>query len=99
MGRSDRGPRRRGRPRRLRSGTGGLAELRGDRGETLNGGAKEGTLPIDRATFRLGEYGRVTRSDGTEQWWVRLSRGMWIALSHQRVMDNGDGTITLLYLK
>jgi hypothetical protein len=38
-------------------------------------------------------------ADGTERWWVRSSRGNWIALSHQRVMDNGDGTITLLYLK
>ena len=76
-----------------------MRSARGERGETPSGGAKEATLPIDRATFQPGEYGRVIRSDGTEQWWVRSSRDVWVALSHQRVMDNGDGTITLLYLK
>jgi len=29
---------------------------------------------------------------------VRSSNGDWIALSHQRVVENDDGTITLLYL-
>jgi hypothetical protein len=53
---------------------------------------------LDRATFRPGEYGRMTRADGTPQWWVRSSSGGWIALSHQRVVENDDGTITLLYL-
>ena len=53
---------------------------------------------IDRATFRRGEYGRIVRPDGSEQWWVRSARGTWIALSHQRVMENDDGTITLLLL-
>ena len=57
------------------------------------------TPRIDRATFRPGEYGRVTRADGTEQWWVRASNGTWTALTHQRVAENDDGTITLLYLK
>jgi hypothetical protein len=41
----------------------------------------------------------VVRADGTEQWWVRSSNGTWIALTHQRVIENDDGTITLLYLK
>jgi predicted lipoprotein with Yx(FWY)xxD motif len=54
---------------------------------------------IDRATFQRGDYGRVVRTDGTEQWWVRSSNGSWIALTHQRVIENDDGTITLLYLR
>ena len=53
---------------------------------------------VDRATFRRGEYGRIIRPNGTEQWFVRSARGTWIALSHQRVMENDDGTITLLLL-
>src|SRR5215470_4729917 len=53
---------------------------------------------VERATFRRGEYGRIVRPDGIEQWWVRSARGTWIALSHQRVMENDDGTITLLLL-
>jgi len=56
------------------------------------------TSGADRATFSRGEYGRIVRPDGTEQWWVRSARGTWIALSHQRVMENDDGTITLLLL-
>jgi hypothetical protein len=51
---------------------------------------------VDRATFRRGEYGRIVRPNGSEQWWVRSARGTWLALSHQRVMENDDGTITLL---
>jgi hypothetical protein len=53
---------------------------------------------VDRATFRRGEYGRIVRPDGSEQWWVRSARGTWLALSHQRVMENDDGTITSLLL-
>jgi hypothetical protein len=53
---------------------------------------------VERATFRPGEFGRLTRPDGTSQWWVRSSSGAWMALSHQRVIENDDGTITLLYL-
>jgi hypothetical protein len=53
---------------------------------------------IDRATFRPGDYGRVIRGDGREQWWVRSTDGTWRALSHQRVIENEDGTITLLFL-
>jgi len=53
---------------------------------------------VDRATFQPGDYGRVIQADGTEQWWVRASDGTWMALSHQRVVENEDGTITLLYL-
>ena len=53
---------------------------------------------VDRATFHPGDYGRVTHADGIEQWWVRASNGGWVALSHQRVVENDDGTITLLYL-
>jgi hypothetical protein len=54
---------------------------------------------IDRATFRSGDYGRVTQEDGTDRWWVRSADGGWTPLSHQRVAENDDGTITLLYLK
>jgi hypothetical protein len=54
---------------------------------------------IDRATFRPGDYGCVTQADGIDRWWVRSSNGDWIALSHQRVVENEDGTITLLYLQ
>ena len=53
---------------------------------------------VDRATFSRAEYGRIVRPDGSEQWWVRSARGTWLALSHQRVMENDDGTITLLLL-
>ena len=53
---------------------------------------------VDRATLRRGEYGRIVRPDGSEQWWVRSARPTWLALSHQRVMENDDGTITLLLL-
>jgi predicted lipoprotein with Yx(FWY)xxD motif len=60
---------------------------------------REAAPRVDRATFQRGDYGRVVRADGTEQWWVRSSNGTWIALAHQRVIENGDGTITLLYLK
>lgn len=57
------------------------------------------SLRPDRATFRPGDYGRVVNKDGTEQWWVRSASGGWISLTHQRVVENEDGTITLLYLK
>jgi hypothetical protein len=48
--------------------------------------------------FQPGDCGRVVQDGGTEQWWVRSSNGEWLALSHQRVVENDDGTITLLYL-
>jgi hypothetical protein len=54
---------------------------------------------LDRATFGPGDYGRMIRADGTLRWWVRSSSGGWTALSHQRVVENDDGTITLLYLE
>ena len=54
---------------------------------------------VDRATFEPADYGRLVRADGTEQWWVRSSQGIWTALTHQRVTENDDGTITLLYVK
>ncbi len=53
---------------------------------------------VEKATFGPGEYGRVMQPDGTAQWWIRSSKGTWIALSHQRVMENEDGSITLLSL-
>jgi hypothetical protein len=58
----------------------------------------EASRQLDRATFPPGDYGRMTRADGSLQWWVRSSGGGWVALSHQRVVENDDGTITLLYL-
>ena len=61
--------------------------------------AKGSSQLIDRATFQPGDYGRVVQDDGIEQWWVRSSNGEWLALSHQRVVENDDGTITLLYLQ
>ena len=61
--------------------------------------AKGASPRIDRATFRPGDYGRVTQEDGSDRWWVRSPDGGWTALSHQRVAENDDGTITLLYLK
>ena len=61
-------------------------------------GKKDGAARAERTTFRPGEYGRVIRPDGTEQWWVRSPAGAWVPLSHQRVAENDDGTITLLYL-
>ena len=54
---------------------------------------------LEKATYQPGDYGRMTRPDGTEQWWVRSPKGMWIALRHQRVMPNEDGSITLLSLE
>ena len=53
----------------------------------------------EKATFAPGDYGRIVNLDGTEQWWVRSSKGTWIALRHQRVMINEDGSITLLFLE
>ena len=60
--------------------------------------AKVQSQRVDRATFRASDYGRVIQADGTDRWWVRSSNGAWMALSHQRVVENDDGTITLLYL-
>jgi hypothetical protein len=60
--------------------------------------AKEASPRVDRATFRPTDYGRLIQADGTYRWWVRSSKGEWMALSHQRVVENDDGTITLLYL-
>jgi hypothetical protein len=54
---------------------------------------------LEKATYQLGDYGRMSRPDGTEQWWVRSPKGTWVALRHQRVMPNDDGSITLLLLK
>jgi len=51
-----------------------------------------------KATFAPGDYGRIVSPDGSERWWVRSSKGTWIALRHQRVMINEDGSITLLFL-
>jgi hypothetical protein len=54
---------------------------------------------LEKATYQPGDYGRMIRPDGTEQWWVRSPKGIWIALRHQRVMPNEDGSITLLSLE
>ncbi len=34
-----------------------------------------------------------------EEWWVRSPQGAWVALRHQRIMPNDDGSITLLLLE
>ena|SRR5215467_8956823 len=49
---------------------------------------------LGRATFRRGEYGRIVRPDGCEQWWVRSAQGTWLVSE----LENDDGTITLLLL-
>jgi hypothetical protein len=54
---------------------------------------------LENATYQSGDYGRMIRADGAEQWWVRSSKGTWVALRHQRVMLNDDGSITLLLLE
>jgi len=54
---------------------------------------------LEKATYQPRDYGRVIRPDGTEQWWVRSSSGTWVALRHQRVIPNDDGSITLLLVK
>jgi hypothetical protein len=54
---------------------------------------------LEKATYQPGDFGRMIRPDGTEQWWVRSSKGTWVALRHQRVMPNDDGSITLLLLE
>src|SRR5215472_15253775 len=46
---------------------------------------------LEKATYQPGDYGRIVRPDGTEQWWVRSSGGPSVALRHQRVMPNDDG--------
>jgi hypothetical protein len=61
--------------------------------------AKDRLNRLEKATYQPGDYGRMIRPDGTEQWWVRSSKGIWIALRHQRVMPNEDGSITLLSLE
>jgi hypothetical protein len=47
---------------------------------------REAAPGIARATFQRGDYWRVVRADGTEQWWVRSSNQSWIALTHRRVI-------------
>ena len=54
---------------------------------------------LEEATHQPGNYGRMIRPDGTEHWWVRSPKGTWVALRHQRVMPNEDGSITLLSLE
>ena len=61
---------------------------------------RHATAPrVDRATVHFGDYGRLVRPDGTTKWWVRASNGAWVALGHERVSENEDGSITLLYLQ
>ena len=59
---------------------------------------KAGNQAGSRTTFGPGDYGRLVQPDGTERWWVRSANGTWTVLSHQRVVENEDGTLTLLYL-
>jgi hypothetical protein len=60
---------------------------------------EHGKHRLEKATYQPGDYGRMIRPDGSEQWWVKSPKGMWIALPHQRVMPNEDGSITLLSLE
>ena len=59
---------------------------------------KAGNQTGSRTTFGPGDYGRLVGPDGTERWWVRSANGTWTVLSHQRVVENEDGTLTLLYV-
>jgi len=54
---------------------------------------------LAKATYQPGDYGRMIRPDGAEQWWVRSQKGTWVAVRHPRVMPNDDGSITLLLVK
>jgi hypothetical protein len=45
--------------------------------------------------FAPRDYGRVAKPDGTQQWWVRGPNGNWLLLTHQRVTEHEDGTITV----
>jgi hypothetical protein len=60
---------------------------------------RHGKDRFEKATYQAGDYGRLIRPDGTEQWWVRSLTGTWVALRHERVMPNDDGSITLLLVK
>jgi hypothetical protein len=60
---------------------------------------EHGENRLEKATYQPGDYGRVIRPDGAEQWWVRSSKGTWVAVRHQRVVPNDDGGITLLLVK
>src|SRR2546427_3843395 len=51
-----------------------------------------------KATFAPGDYGRIVSPDGTEQWWVRSSKGTWIALRHRRGVGNAGRRSTPLFL-
>jgi len=88
--------RRRSRAQRLKQATAAGDKLPLDSDDVAEVVRPQTASGVDRATFRRGEYGRIVRPDGSEQWWVRSARGTWLALSHQRVMENDDGTITLL---
>ena len=59
---------------------------------------KAPTPTTGQTTFGPGDYGRLVQADGTERWWVRSANGTWTVLSHQRVVENEDGTLTLLYV-
>src|SRR5215470_13831168 len=73
-----------------------LRSVAGNPRQRMKGHGKD---RLEKATYQPGEYGRMVRRDGTEQWWVRSSIGTWVALRHERVMPNDDGSITLLLMK
>jgi hypothetical protein len=56
-------------------------------------------IALEKATYGPGDYGRIVRADGSQCWWVRSPKGTWIALNHERVMENDDRSITLLVLQ
>jgi len=41
---------------------------------------------LEHATYQPGDYGRMIRPDGTEQWWVRFPQGPRVALRHQTAL-------------
>jgi predicted lipoprotein with Yx(FWY)xxD motif len=45
--------------------------------------------------FAPGDYGRVTKPDGMQQWLVRGLNGNWIPITQQHVTEHEDGTITV----
>jgi len=43
----------------------------------------------EKATFGPGDYGRVMQPNGPAQWWIRSSKGTWIALKVGGLMSYG----------
>jgi hypothetical protein len=80
---------------RLRRGGGDTEPMKRTRGSS----SRVTGTQLEKATYGRGDYGRMVLPDGSERWWVRSPEGSWLALPHERVMQNDDGSITLLSLQ